>query len=158
MADNEAPVVPFVLAEILGEVVPDAIEILDVGAMVEGQPRYEALLRQGNCRITGSEVNPGRIPGIRAASPPSSQVLPYALGDCNPATLHLMLYRGCSSLFEPNADVIDMFESISASSENGNFKLVGEVDVETVRLDDIDKCRAADYAKLDVQGAELLVL
>ena len=158
MADNEAPAAPFELAEIIGEATSAAIEILDVGAMIEGQPRYDGLLRQGSCRITGFEVNPERIPEIRAALPPGSQVLPYALGDGNPATLHLTLYRGCSSLFEPNADVIDMFESISASSETGNFKVVGEVNVETVRLDDVDECPSADYAKLDVQGAELLVL
>ena len=95
MADNEAPAAPFELAEILGEAASDAIEIVDVGAMIEGQPRYDALLRQENCRITGFEANPERIPEIRAAWPPGSQVLPYALGDGNPATLHLTLYRGC---------------------------------------------------------------
>ena len=142
----------------LGEAASAAIEILDVGAMIEGQPRYDGLLRQGSCRITGFEVNPERIPEIRAALPPGSQVLPYALGDGNPATLHITLYRGCCSLFKPNADVIDMFESIFASSETGNFRVVGEVNVETVRLDDVDECPSADYAKLDVQGAELLVL
>ena len=98
-------------------------------------------------------MNPERIPEIGWRLPPGSEVLPHALGDGNPATLHLRLYRGCSSLFEPNADVIDMFESISASSETGNFKVVGEVNVETVRLDDVDECPSADYAKLDVQGA-----
>lgn len=159
MSDDARSVeAPFPMSGVLGAAMPDTIEILDVGAMVEGRPRYEALLRQGNCRITGFEVNPERIPEIRAALPEGSQVLPYALGDGTAATLHLTLYRGCSSLFEPNAEVIDMFESISASSESGNFKVVGEVDVETVRLDDVSECPRADYAKLDVQGAELLVL
>ena len=125
MADNEAPAAPFRLAEILGEAAPDAIEILDVGPTIGGQPRYDALLRQGSCRIIGIEVNPGRIPENWVAFPPGSQVPPHALGDSNPATLHFRLYRGCSTLFEPNADVIDMFESISASSETGNFKVVG---------------------------------
>ena len=149
---------PFLLSEILGNVAPDGIRIIDVGAMVEGTPRYAPLLNQGICRITGFEVNPERIPEIRTALPSGSQVLPYALGDGNPAKLHLTLYRGCSSLFEPNIAVIDMFESISASSEQGNFNVVGEVDIETVRLDDVDECPPADYAKLDVQGAELMVL
>ena len=54
MADNEAPAAPFRLAEILGEAAPDAIEILDVGAMIEGQPRYDALLRQGVAASSGS--------------------------------------------------------------------------------------------------------
>ena len=50
-----------------------------------------------------------------------------------------------------------MFESISASSEAGNFKVVGEA-AETVAPDDVEECPSSDYAKLDVQGAELLVL
>ena len=36
MADNEAPAAPFELAEILGEAASDVIEIVDVGAMIEG--------------------------------------------------------------------------------------------------------------------------
>ena len=93
-----------------------------------------------------------------AALPPGSRVLPYALGDGNSATLHITLFRGCSSLFEPNEEVIDMFEAISATTEGGNFRVVSKKKISTRRLDEIEECPQADFIKLDVQGAELLVL
>lgn len=148
----------FPLAEILGVTSPEMIEVIDVGAMLEGQPRYSSLLRQGKCRITGFEANREQIPAAEAGLPEGSQILPYALGDGGPATLNITLYRGCSSLFEPNPAVIDMFEAISATSEGGNFRVVGQQEIQTVRLDDIPECPHADYVKLDVQGDELMVL
>jgi len=159
MSEEQAPVdAPFRLVEILGAAAIDPIEVFDVGAMAEGRSRYDALSRQGLCRVTGFEINSDQIPAAEAALPPGSKVLPFALGDGGPATLHVTLYRGCSSLFEPNPDVIDMFEAISATSEVGNFRVVDRVEIGTRRLDDIAECPLADYAKLDIQGAELMVL
>ncbi|MEE2688936.1 MAG: FkbM family methyltransferase [Pseudomonadota bacterium] len=159
MSDDQTLVeAPFRLSEILGMAAYEEIEVLDVGAMVEGRPRYEALSRQGLCRVTGFEINQAEIPAVEAALPHGSKVLPYALGDGRQATLHVTLYRGCSSLFEPNPDVIELFASISTTWEDGNFRVVDRVQVETHRLDDIESCPPPDYAKFDIQGAELMVM
>jgi len=62
MSEEQAPVdAPFCLAEILGAAAIDPIEVLDVGAMAEGRPRYDALSRQGLCRVTGFEMNSDQI-------------------------------------------------------------------------------------------------
>lgn len=149
---------PFPLSDILGSSLPARIEVIDIGAFDEGRPRYETLVRQGICRVTGFEANPEAAESALAALPEGSRVLPYALGDGEPATLHVTQYPGCSSLFEPNAAVIDMFVSISVNDEGGNFRVMEQRPVSTRRLDDVPECPQADYLKLDVQGAELLVL
>ncbi len=51
-----------------------------------------------------------------------------------------------------------MFEAISATTEGGNFRVVSKEKISTRRLDEIEECPQADFIKLDVQGAELLVL
>ena len=90
MSEEQAPVdAPFRLAEILGAAAIDPIEVFDVGAMAEGRPRYDALSRQGLCRVTGFEINSDQIPAAEAALPPGSKVLPFALDDGGPATLHV---------------------------------------------------------------------
>jgi hypothetical protein len=159
MSDDQTPIeAPFKLIQILGVAGSEQIEILDVGAMFEGRPRYDALSRQGLCRVIGFEINADQIPAAEAALPIGSKVLPFALGDGQPATLHVTRYRGCSSLFEPNPNVIELFESISTTNEGGNFRVVDRVQIKTQRLDDIESCPFPDYAKLDIQGAELMVL
>jgi hypothetical protein len=87
--------------------------------------------------VTGFEINADQILAAEVVLPPGSRVLPFALGDSGLATLHATLYRGCFSLFEPNPDVIDILEAISATSEGGNFRVVDRVDIGTGRLDDI---------------------
>jgi len=159
MSEKQAQLeAPFRLSEILGVAGSEQIEVLDVGAMVEGLPRYHSLSRQGLCKVTGFEINGDQIPTIEATLPPGSKVFPYALGDGRPAMLYVTLYRGCSSIFEPNPDVIELFSSISTRGENGNFRVVDRVQIDTHRLDDIASCPLPDYAKLDIQGAELLVM
>ena len=158
MPDDAVLKAPFSITEILGDDLPARIDVLDVGAYVEGVPRFEPLRQLGISRITGFDANPQAAAEAEAALPPGSRVLPYALGDGNSATLHMTLFRGCSSLFEPNEEVIDMFEAISATTEGGNFRVVSKEKISTRRLDEIEECPQADFIKLDVQGAELLVL
>jgi len=158
MPDDAVLEAPFSIAEILEDGLPARIDILDVGAYAEGVPRFEPLTRIGIGRVVGFDANPEAAAEAEAALPPGSRVLPYALGDGSTKTLHLTYYRGCSSLFEPNAEVIDMFESMSAVNEDGNFRIVDRLPVSTYRLDDIEECPKPDFVKLDVQGAELMIL
>lgn len=158
MSENQTKEPPFLLASILQSTMPKRIEVLDIGAMAEHTPRYDALSRQGICRVTGFEANQDQIGSSLAAMPAGSVVLPYALGDGRPGTLHVTRYPGCSSLLESNAEVIEMFVSIGASSPTGNFHVVERRPIETHRLDDIPECPSADYLKLDVQGAELMIM
>jgi FkbM family methyltransferase len=132
------------------------IHILDIGAMPEGDDRYAGLVNQGLARVTGFEPNPEQFQQLSTRSGPY-RYLPYFLGPGGPATFYIARYPGCSSLYEPDPSVIDLFTAIGAE-EGGNFHVVETVPVETRRLDDIPEVGKADYLKLDVQGAELDVL
>ena len=54
--------------------------------------------------------------------------------------------------------MIDLFEGIGAADAGGNFHVTHTEQVKTTRLDDISGLPEPDFIKLDIQGAELLVL
>lgn len=128
----------------------------DIGAMPEGVPRYEALEACSRLTVVGFEPNDEARQKLGQSA--GRRYLPYVLGSGEPATLHITRYPGCTSLYPPNPAVIDLFETIGADPEHGNFGVVDTVKVETRRLDDVFPLPVCPYLKLDVQGAELDVL
>lgn len=68
-------------------------------------------------------------------------------------TVQETAYPGCTSIFEPDPDVIDRFSQISTEY---NFRVMTKRKVTAVTLDDLGL--HADLIKLDIQGAELSVL
>jgi FkbM family methyltransferase len=133
------------------------VEILDVGAMLEGTERYASLVAQSLARVTGFEPNPAELDRLRATKRGPYRYLPYFLGRGGPARFHVTRYPGCSSLYAPDPTMIDLFATIGAGP-GGNFQVREVIPVETRRLDDIADCPPPDYIKIDVQGAELDVL
>jgi len=132
------------------------IHVLDIGAMAEGEDRYAGLINQGLARVTGFEPNPVQWQILSARKGPY-RYLPYCLGDGRPATIYVTRYPGCTSLYEPDPAVINLFTAIG-SEEGGNFNVVQTLTIDTHRLDDIPDLGPAGFIKLDVQGAELTVL
>ena len=133
------------------------VQILDVGAMPEGEARYRPLLDSGLAFVTGFEPQADQLAKLRAAPGPY-RWLPHILGDGRPGTFHVTRYPGCSSLLEPDPAVIDLFHRISAGRSGGNFFVVERRPVQTVRLDDVPERPRPDHVKIDVQGAALMVL
>jgi len=136
----------------------ETIQILDVGAMLEGRAHYASLLEKGLAEVTGFEPNPAELARLHQEGPTNCTWLPYFLGDGGEATFHLTRYPGCSSLYAPNPDVIDLFQSIGTAPPEGNFCVVNTETVQTKRLDDVEECPPIDFVKLDVQGSELDIL
>lgn len=132
-------------------------EILDVGARGEGEERYAAFVAKGWANVSGFEADVEEYERLCAAKAPSYRYFPHCLGKGGPAVYHRTRYPGCSSLYEPDPKVINLFSCIEAGA-GGNFEVVEKRDVDTTRLDDIADCPPPDYAKLDVQGGELDVL
>jgi FkbM family methyltransferase len=132
------------------------IHIVDIGAMQEGEDRYDSLVKNGLARVTGFEPNPGQYQVLSQRQGPR-RYLPYCLGDGKPATMHATRYPGCSSLYEPDPAVIDLFTGMGAG-EGRNFQVMQTVPLDTVRLDDVPDLGPVDYLKLDIQGAEVDVL
>ena len=155
---SDRPKPPFYLLDVIEPELPSAIEVLDVGAMAEGEARYAALTQQGIARVTGFEPNSQEIERLRAEGRDGHSWLPHVLGTGEPATFHVTRYPGCSSLYRPDPSMIDLFVSLDATTEDGNFTLAATEEVETTRLDDVDECPPPDYVKIDVQGSELDIL
>jgi len=147
---------PMLLKDVLSMTLP-SIEIMDVGAMMEGEDRYSPLVKQGLGTVTGFEPNPSNLAKLNARPGPYTYH-PFFLGDGKKATFYLTAYPGCSSLLEPDGDIINLFSTIGAEPGTGNFSVVEKTTVETSRLDDLDEISQPDYLKIDVQGAELMVL
>jgi len=132
------------------------ISIVDVGAMSEGQERYDKLLESGLATVTGFEPNPEEFARLQGRPGPY-RYLPVFLGNGGPATFNVTRYPGCSSLLLPNPEVIDLFSTIGATLPEDNFRVIRSEEVQTTRLDDIDDLEV-DYIKLDVQGSELEIM
>jgi len=147
---------PNSLAEILTVELP-LIEILDIGAAALSPDRFAPLLDKGKARLTGFEPNQTELAKLQANNS-NNLYLPYFLGDGNRHIFYVTRYPGCSSLYLPDPGVIDRFATISAGSSTGNFHVADTMEVQTTRLDDVKLSAKPDYIKLDIQGAELMVL
>lgn len=83
-------------------------------------------------------------------------LVPLGLGDTiGSAKLYLTKEPACSSLFQPNKQLIDSCPALECARE------VGQIDIELTTLDSWAKqaqLSHIDYLKIDTQGAELLVL
>jgi FkbM family methyltransferase len=133
---------------------PETIEIVDIGARTEGAPRWLRLVQTGLARVTGFEPDPEARAALERRYPAPHRFLAETIGRGGPGTLHLTNFPGCTSLYEPDPAVIDLFTSIGTTPEY-NFHVHRTMAVETRRLDDVAECPAPDFLKLDIQGAEL---
>ncbi len=144
----------FQFRELLDGAAPK-IKIADVGALpIEGMTNsWASLVEQGLCEIIGFEPNEEGCAKLNAEAKPSQRYLPYAVGDGKPATFRQCNFPMTSSLFEPNAALLDSFTGLGELTQ-----VVSRDPIETHRLDDIDTAAGTDLLKLDVQGAELMII
>jgi len=138
-------------------VLPSAprLRLVDVGALSlgEGHDPYARLAAAVPCDILGFEPIAAECERLNRSARPGCRYLPHAVGD---GARHV--FRQCnvpmtSSLFEPDAELLGMFHGLAEVTQ-----VVSREPVQTVRLDDIPEASGTDYLKLDVQGAELMVL
>jgi FkbM family methyltransferase len=146
----------FSLKEVVGDGVPN-LTIVDIGAMIEGRNRYDILTGNYPTTVTGFEPNENEYARLCRSADASRRYLPYFIGDGREATFHVARYPGCSSLYEPDETLIDLFVTIAAT-QGGNFEIVEKRRVQTRRLDDVYDLPSAHFIKLDVQGSELDIL
>jgi len=130
------------------------IRIVDVGAMDVGENElWSRLVSGGTASLIGFEPNPAECEKLNSANRANCRFLPHALGDGAAHTLYIGKEPMTSSIFPPDPEVMQRFHNLWELSET-----VDEEPIDTVRLDDLPEARPADFIKLDVQGAELLIL
>ena len=130
------------------------LKIIDVGAAeTEQPPAYMRLLGAFPYEVVGFEPQADACQKLNAQPRPGHLYLPYAIGDGSRRPFYQCSSPHCSSLFEPDEALADKLHNLGSL-----MRVVGRSEVETYRLDDVPETRGADFLKLDVQGAELLVL
>lgn len=138
-------------------VLPSAprLRLIDVGALSlgEGNDPYARLVAAAPCEILGFEPVADECERLNRSARPGCRYLPHAVGDGTPQVFRQCNVPMTSSLFEPDLGLLGMFHGLAEVSQ-----VVSRVPVRTVRLDDIPEAAGTDYLKLDVQGAELMVL
>jgi FkbM family methyltransferase len=131
----------------------EPIQIVDIGANpIEGDAPYRRLLDQGLCHVTGFEPQEGPLAALNAAKSARETYLPHALGEGGVADLHLFHHSGFTSLFAVDPKMAAFLGFSRATRETGVAR------VETLRLDDVPGLERIDFLKIDVQGAEAMII
>ena len=130
----------------------ETIQILDVGAMLEGEARYAGLLEKGLAEVIGFEPNALELARLHQEGAANCTWLPYFLGDGGEATFHLTHYPGCSSLYTPDPKVIDLFHTLGTVEPRANFGVVDTATVRTRRLDGFRGTGGRDTRPLAQKG------
>jgi FkbM family methyltransferase len=129
-------------------------KVIDIGANpIDADPPYAAMLRAGDAEVVGFEPNPSALAVLDSRRGPLERYFPHAIGDGERHTLHICQAPGMTSLLEPDPAVLGLFHGFPDWG-----RVVATEPVETRRLDDLPETAGADLLKLDIQGAELMVL
>jgi len=130
------------------------IKVVDIGANpIDGQPPYQPLLQQGHAEVIGFEPEPKALAELNLKKGPNETYLPVVVGDGKAYSIHFCAVSGMTSLFKPNHKVLDLLHGFPEWS-----RVVRTEEVMTRRLDDLPEVAGFDLLKIDIQGAELMVM
>ena len=131
------------------------LKVVDIGANpIDADPPYAAMLRAGDAEVLGFEPNPAALAPLNARRGPLETLLPArASATVQRHTLHICQAPGMTSLLPPDPAVLGLFHGFPDWG-----RVLATEQVETGRLDDVPETAGADLLKLDIQGAELMVL
>jgi FkbM family methyltransferase len=110
------------------------------------------MLDYGLCTVTGFEPQERPLAFLEQHKGPLERYLPQVVGDGREHRLKITQAEGMTSLLTPDPNQLRLFNGFP-----GWGSVVEERDVQTHRLDDLD-IDEFDLLKIDVQGAELMVL
>lgn len=128
--------------------------VVDIGANpINGRPPYALLFRAGLCQVTAFEPDPKAHAALTAAPRDGLTVLPDAVGDGQPATLHIGPQSGLTSTLPLEPWVGGYLGPYWQKALDRTTTTT----VPTRRLDDIAEIDAIDFLKIDIQGGELAV-
>lgn len=130
------------------------IKVVDIGANpIDGTPKYLPLLKEGHAQVVGFEPEPKALLELNLKKGANETYLSVAVGDGKTHTLHFCVASGMTSLFKPNPQVLNLLHGFPEWA-----RVLKTEEVKTSRLDDVPEAAQFDLLKLDIQGAELMVL
>jgi FkbM family methyltransferase len=134
--------------------VPVRVKVVDIGANpIDSEPPYAGLLQRGEAQVVGFEPNPAALAVLNEKKSAAEQYFPHAVGDGGRHRLHICQAPGMTSLLEPDMAVLNLFHGFPDWG-----KVLATETLDTVRLDDVPETAGVQLLKLDIQGAELMVL
>ncbi len=129
------------------------LQVVDIGANpIGGPPPYAGLQAAGLVSLIGFEPQESAYQALLDQQTPDERILPYAVGDGRKHTLNVYKASGLTSLFRLRDKTLRVMRGLS-----GPGRLIGEVEVDTKRLDSVLEIEAIDFLKIDIQGGELAV-
>jgi FkbM family methyltransferase len=130
------------------------VKVVDIGANpIDADPPYAAMLRAGDAEVVGFEPNRAALGELERRRGPLERYFPHAIGDGQRHMLHICQAPGMTSLLEPDPAVLALFHGFPDWG-----RVLSTEPIDTARLDDLPETAGADLLKLDIQGAELMVL
>lgn len=131
------------------------IGVLDIGAMLNPHESkvYQRLMDARQSIVLGFEPIEAECDLLNEAlASDSVRMLPYFIGDGSTRTFYETRSPMCSSLYEPNLDLVSLFLNIAE-----DMTVIRKHQVQTSRLDEISEINfPVDFIKIDIQGGELL--
>ncbi|RZG72226.1 FkbM family methyltransferase [Acinetobacter wuhouensis] len=128
-------------------------KVVDIGANpIDGEPPYKTMLDLKICEVVGFEPQTHALAILNQQKSELENYLPYVVGDGAEHQLRICCSSGMTSLFEPNPEVLQVFDFYLPLGE-----VLERVNVPTIRFDDIHEIQHVDYLKIDIQGGELNV-
>lgn len=135
--------------------IEESVNVMDIGAAaINEAPIYRPLLERSIGELHAFEGDPRQIDNLTATYGGQVSIYNDFLFDGTDQDLHVASpASGMTSLFKPNKNALKFFNRFE------DFGEVYSVDtVKTTKLDDVSGLPLIDFAKLDIQGAELTVL
>ena len=121
-------------------------EIVDIGANpIDGDPPYKPMLSKALCNITGFEPQELALAELLKKKSKFERYLPYAVGDGNVHTLNICRASGMTSLFEPDATTLELFDILKPLAE-----VTQRIELQTRKLDEIIEIEKLDFLKIDI--------
>lgn len=128
--------------------------VVDIGANpIDSSPPYKPLLDKRLCRVIGFEPQSDGLAPLNANKSDLETYLPYVIADGQSAILRVCNAPGMTSLLAPDPNALRHFPGFP---EWG--RVTKEIPVTTRRLDDVAEIETIDFLKMDIQGAELVVI
>jgi FkbM family methyltransferase len=126
--------------------------IIDVGASdINPKIGYEDLVDSNLAQVLGFEPDPEAF--MKLAQTDNRRYIKTALGDGATHSFNVCMSSGMNSILEPDMRWLALFPGFE---KWGTVKK--QISVDTRRLADIEQAQSARFLKLDVQGAEMVIL
>jgi FkbM family methyltransferase len=132
-----------------------SIHVVDIGAAaINETPPYKPLLQRGTARLTAVDGDDRQQEAMRSEYGEGATLVAKVIADGARRTLHLTRpSNGMTSLLKPDRKQLPFFNGFTVYGA-----VERELPVQTHRLADVPELQGIDYLKMDVQGAEMMIL